>query len=79
MSAFYGGNGVGWVDLLRGVGYPVWGFRIEKKSPDFRSPEVGISEKVVRSIPIWNSEFFSVLFNPHITFHLLFITPIVFT
>ena len=44
MSAFYGGNGVGWVDLLRGgVGYPVWGFRIEKKSPDFRSPEVGIS------------------------------------
>ena len=26
------------------MGYPVWGFRIEKKSPDFRSPEVGISE-----------------------------------
>ena len=25
------------------MGYPVWGFRIEKKSPDFRSPEVGIS------------------------------------
>ena len=35
VSAFYGGNGVGWVDLLRGggggVGYPVWGLRIEKK------------------------------------------------
>ena len=28
-----------------GVGYPVWGFRIEKKSPDFRSPEVGISAR----------------------------------
>ena len=26
------------------MGYPVWGFRIEKKSPDFRSPEVGISD-----------------------------------
>ena len=25
------------------MGYPVWGFRFEKKSPDFRSPEVGIS------------------------------------
>lgn len=25
------------------MGYPVWGFRIEKKSPDFRSPEVEIS------------------------------------
>ena len=38
-----GGSGGGWVDRLRGVGYPVWGLRIEKKSPDFRSPEVGIS------------------------------------
>ena len=33
-----GGSGSRWVG-----GYPVWGFRIEKKSPDFRSPEVGIS------------------------------------
>ena len=41
---FMGGSGGGWVDHLRGVvGYPVWGLRIEKQSPDFRSPEVGIS------------------------------------
>ena len=39
-----GGSGGGWVDRLRGVGYLVWGLRIEKKSPDFRSPEVGISD-----------------------------------
>ena len=25
------------------VWYLVWGLRVEKKSPDFRSPEVGIS------------------------------------
>ena len=28
--------------------------------------------KVVGLIPIWNSEFFSLLFSPHISFHLLF-------
>ena len=28
------------------MGYPLWGFRIEKKSPDFRSPEVGISVRI---------------------------------
>ena len=38
------GGGGRWVDRLGGVGYPVWGFRIGKKSPDFRSPEVGISD-----------------------------------
>ena len=27
--------------------------------------------KVVGSNPIWNSEFFSVFFSPHISFHLL--------
>ena len=44
MCILKGGSGSRWVDRLRvGVGYPVWGFRIEKKSPDFRSPEVGIS------------------------------------
>ena len=44
MCILKGGSGSRWVDHLRvGVGYRVWGFRIEKKSPDFRSPEVGIS------------------------------------
>ena len=44
MCILKGGSGSRWVDRLRvGVGYPVWGFRIETKSPDFRSPEVGIS------------------------------------
>ena len=44
MCILKGGSGSRWVDRLKvGVGYPVWGFRIEKKSPDFRSPEVGIS------------------------------------
>ena len=33
------------------MGYPVWGFRIEEKSPDFRSPEVGISAFPIIFLP----------------------------
>ena len=31
---------------------------------------------VVGSVPLWNSEFFSEFFSPHIAFYLLFITPV---
>ena len=34
--------------------------------------------KLVGSIPIWNSEFFSVFFSPHTSFHLLLLLFVYF-